>query len=93
MYLVHGLWSGHNNWYRDIVSGHCSNTLLLEKQNWQEGYWTFLFLKVLLTLLVHCQILMVLNESQQLLEFLILHLCLKCFWKRMVNNNQELLKN
>ena len=63
------------------------------KINWQEGYWTFLFLIVLLTLLVHCQILMVLNESPQLLEFLILHLCLKCFWKRMVNNIQELTKN
>ena len=92
MYLVYGLWSDHN-WYRDIVSGHCSNTWLLEKQNWQEGYWTFSFLIVLLTLLVHCRILMVLNESQQLLEFLILHLCLKCFWKRMVNNIQELIKN
>ena len=21
-----------------FLAGHCSNTLLLEKQNWQEGY-------------------------------------------------------
>ena len=35
---------------------------------------------------------MALNESQQLLEFLILHLCLKCFWKRMVNNNLKKLR-
>ena len=45
MYLVHGLWSGHNNWYRDIVSGHCSNTLLLEKQNWQERLLNLFILK------------------------------------------------
>ena len=33
---------------------------------------------------------MVLNESQQLLESLTLHLCLKYFWKQTVEKDQEL---